>query len=93
VEFAEGFPEGGGVAEIAAGEDNPIGDAPVARVHHFDDDGFLAFDAERVDGVERDYDSPSRRREIPPSRAKKVHSAALHGGRNMYTLRRAGPMD
>ena len=52
VEFAEGLAEGGDVAEVSAGEDDPVGDLPVELIEHLDDDGFLAFDAEGVDGVE-----------------------------------------
>ncbi len=51
-EFAEGLAEGGHVAEVAAGKDDPIGDLPIELIEQFDDDGFLAFDAEGVDGVE-----------------------------------------
>jgi hypothetical protein len=51
--FAQAFAECGDVAEIAAGEHDPVGHFPVALVHHFDDDGFLAFDAEGIDRVQQ----------------------------------------
>src|SRR5579883_395241 len=52
-EFAQCFAESGRVAEIAAGQDDPVRRIPVALVQHFEDDRFLALDAKRVDGVEQ----------------------------------------
>ena len=53
VQFAQGLAEGGGITQIAAGEDDPVGWIPVALIQHFDDDRLLAFDAEGVDGVQQ----------------------------------------
>ena len=48
-QFAEGFAVCADVAEVSAGEDDPIGYFPIALIEHFDDDRLLAFDAEGVD--------------------------------------------
>ena len=50
-EFGEGFAEGGAVAEVAAGDDDPVGDIPIEAFEDAVHDGFLAFEAEGVDGV------------------------------------------
>ena len=50
-EFFEGFAEGAAVSEIAAGDDDPVGDVPVEAFEDAVHDGFLAFEAEGVHGV------------------------------------------
>ena len=52
-QFAEGFAVCADVAEVAAGEDDPIGYIPIALIEHFDDDRLLAFDAEGVDRIQK----------------------------------------
>ena len=50
--FVEGLAEGGGVAEVAAGNDEVVGGLPVELVHQLEHGGLLALDAEGIDGVE-----------------------------------------
>ncbi len=55
-EFDEGLGEGGAVAEVAAGDDDPVGErAATTEAEVSEDaahDGFLTFEAEGVDAVE-----------------------------------------
>ena len=50
-EFGEGLAERAGVAEVAAGYDNPVGNFPVERFEDAEHDGLLAFETERIDTV------------------------------------------
>ena len=52
-QFAQRLSECRRVAEIAAGQHNPIRRIPIALVQHFEDDRFLAFNAKRIDGIEQ----------------------------------------
>ena len=61
VHLAQPFAEGRNVAEIAAGQHDPIRHVPVALVHHLDHDRFLAFDAERIDRIEQIDAEPLRK--------------------------------
>ena len=50
--FREALGKGGGVGEIAAGDDYVLGDLPVHLFEELDSGSFLAFEAVRIDGVE-----------------------------------------
>lgn len=50
-EFLEGFAEGGAVTEVAAGDDDPVRHVPGEAFEDAVHDGFLAFEAEGIDGV------------------------------------------
>ena len=51
-QLVKGLAEGGGVAEVAAGNDEVVGGLPVELVEQLEHGGLLAFDAEGIDGVE-----------------------------------------
>ena len=52
-QFDERLAEGADVAEIAAGDDDPVGDFPVEGLEDAVHDGLLAFEAEGVDAVDQ----------------------------------------
>ena len=53
VQFAQSLAECRRIAEIAAGQNDPIRRSPIALVQHLDHDRLLSLDAERVDGVQQ----------------------------------------
>src|SRR6266508_2900512 len=50
-EIGEGLAEGGGVAEIAAGERDDVRDLPVELLEHLEDDRLLSLQAEGIHRV------------------------------------------
>ena len=50
-EFEEGFAEGAAVAEVAAWNDDPVGDIPAECFEDAEHDCFLSFESEGVDAV------------------------------------------
>ena len=58
--LAQAFPKCRNIAEIAAGQHHPIRHAPIALVEQFEHDALLAFDAERIHGIEQIDAEPFR---------------------------------
>ena len=58
--FDQRLAERAGVAEVAGGDDDPVGRVPLEILQQFPDDGLLPFDAERVDGVDEVHLQPLR---------------------------------
>ncbi len=52
-QFGEGLAEGAGIAEVAAGGDNPVGRMPLQAFEHAVHNRLLAFEAEGVQRVEQ----------------------------------------
>ena len=52
-EFGEGLAEGAGVAEVAAGDDDPVGQFPAELFEDAVHDGLLAFEPEGVERVDQ----------------------------------------
>ena len=52
-QLTQRFSERRGVAKIAAGQHDPVRRIPVALIQHFENDGFLSLNAERIDRVEQ----------------------------------------
>ena len=52
IHLGEAFAEGGGVGEVAAGNDDVLGNLPVHLLDHLEGGGLLAFEAVGVDGVQ-----------------------------------------
>jgi hypothetical protein len=58
--LSERLAEGRRVPQIAAGHHHPVRRPPVALIHHFQHDGLLSFDAERVDRIQQVNAQPVR---------------------------------
>ena len=52
-QLSQALAQRGHVAEVSPRKDDPVRHLPGALLERLDDDGFLAFDAERVDRVEQ----------------------------------------
>ncbi len=53
VHLGEALAECGGVGEVAAGDDDVLGDLPLQLLDHLEGGGLLAFEAVGVDRVEQ----------------------------------------
>src|SRR5205807_314170 len=51
LELRERLAEGGAVAEVATGDDDPVGTLPIARFENAEHDALLPLEPERVDAV------------------------------------------
>ena len=53
VQLVEGLAEGAGVAQVAAGDDDPVGHFPAEALQHPVHDRLLPFQAEGIDAVDQ----------------------------------------
>jgi hypothetical protein len=53
LQLPQRFAKGRCVAQVPAGQHNPVRHGPIALVEHLDDDGLLPFDAKRIDRIQQ----------------------------------------
>src|SRR5690606_37560787 len=53
LQFHERLAKGAAVAQVAAGDDDPVGDLPAKRLEHAKHDRLLSLEPERVDAVDQ----------------------------------------